>query len=72
MILFFKIAEFRTLCDEHKMPILTNRQPLQNRDDRNVFHVCPSGSTYATLLPISRNINDKYIREDNVDSNDKR
>lgn len=52
------------------MPILTNCQPLQNRGDRNVFHVCPSGSKYATLLPIA--YNDKYIRENNVDSKDKK
>ncbi|XP_018337804.1 PREDICTED: carbonic anhydrase 1-like [Trachymyrmex septentrionalis] len=66
-----QIAEFRTLCDEHKMPILTNRQPLQERANRNVFHVCPSGSTYATLLPISRDGDDKYIHQDDVTNSDK-
>jgi len=65
LFLFFKVAEFRTLCDEHKMPILINRQPLQDRGNRNVFHVCPSGSRYATLLPpISRDGDDKYIHQD--------
>ncbi|XP_011873786.1 PREDICTED: carbonic anhydrase 13-like [Vollenhovia emeryi] len=66
-----QIAEFRTLCDERKLPILTNRQPLQDRCNRNIFHVCPSGSRYATLLPIPRNVNDKYIRRDNADSRNK-
>ncbi|XP_011167779.1 carbonic anhydrase 1 [Solenopsis invicta] len=64
-----QIAEFRTLCDERKMPILTNRQSLQDTLNRNVFHVCPSGSRYATLLPISRN-DKKYIHKDDV--NDKK
>jgi len=71
LVLFFKIAEFRTLCDERKMPILTNRQPLQDRGNRTVFHVNPSGSRYATLLPISRNIDDKYIHKDDVIHSDK-
>ena len=53
------------------MPILTNRQPLQERANRNVFHVCPSGSTYATLLPISRDGDDKYIHQDDVTNSDK-
>ncbi|XP_011698989.1 PREDICTED: carbonic anhydrase 1-like isoform X2 [Wasmannia auropunctata] len=66
-----QIAEFRTLCNERKMPILTNCQPLQDRGDRNVFHVCPSGSSYATLLPISRDADDNYIPEDDIDRNDK-
>jgi len=51
------------------MPILTNRQPLQDRGNRTVFHVNPSGSRYATLLPISRNIDDKYISR-NIDDKD--
>lgn len=66
MVLFFEIAEFRTLYDEHKMPILTNCQPLKDRGDRNVFHVCPSGSMYATLLPIPRNSSDSHIVQDDV------
>jgi len=53
------------------MPILTNRQPLQDRGNRTVFHVNPSGSRYATLLPISRNIDDKYIHKDDVIHSDK-
>ncbi|KAL6263951.1 hypothetical protein P5V15_004032 [Pogonomyrmex californicus] len=59
-----QIAEFRTLCNERKMPILSNCQPLQVRGNRNVFHVSPSGSTYATLLPI-RNANNEYIQDKN-------
>lgn len=49
------------------MPILTNCHPLKDRGDRNVFHVCPSGSMYATLLPIPRISSDSYIVQDDVD-----
>ncbi|XP_070172067.1 carbonic anhydrase 1 [Polyergus mexicanus] len=62
-----QIAEFRTLYDEHRMPILTNCHPLKDRGDRNVFHVCPSGSMYATLRPIPHNSSDSSIVQEDVD-----
>ncbi|KAK2588627.1 hypothetical protein KPH14_006395 [Odynerus spinipes] len=49
-----QIAEFRILCDANEKPILRNYRPLRDRRYRSIFHVCPSGSLYATLLPISR------------------
>ncbi|KAL2714792.1 carbonic anhydrase 1-like [Vespula squamosa] len=49
-----QIDEFRNLYDEATKPILGNSRPLQNRGNRHIFHVCPSGSLHATLLPISR------------------
>lgn len=67
LILFFEIAEFRTLYDERQMSILTNCHPLKDIGDRNIFHVCPSGSMYATLLPIPRNSSDLHIVQDDVD-----
>jgi len=48
----FKIATFRMLLDEEQKPILSNRRPLQYTGDRRVYHVCPSGFTYITILPI--------------------
>jgi len=69
-ILLFKVAKFRTLYDEHKMPILTNCHPLQDKGDRNVFHVCPSGSRYATLLRIPRNFTDTCIHQDDDGNNE--
>lgn len=67
MVLLFEIAEFRTLYDERQTPILTNCHPLKEIGDRNVFHVCPSGSMYATLLSIPRNSSDSHIVQDDVD-----
>lgn len=49
------------------MPILTNCQPLKDKGDRNVFHVCPSGSMYATLRPIPHNSSDSSIVQDDID-----
>ncbi|XP_026670750.1 carbonic anhydrase 1-like [Ceratina calcarata] len=49
-----QVAEFRKLHNQCGGPILSNvrqRKPLQGRD---VFHVCPSGSLYASLLPVPR------------------
>lgn len=51
------------------MPLLTNRRPLRDTGDRNVFHVCPSGSRYATLLAIPRDYG-TVIQEGDVDNND--
>ncbi|KAI4484026.1 hypothetical protein M0804_007482 [Polistes exclamans] len=49
-----QIDEFRKLCDVNGKAILENCRPISNRQNRNIFHVCPSGSLHATLLPISR------------------
>nr|KAF7410686.1 hypothetical protein H0235_013293 [Vespula pensylvanica] len=49
-----QIDKFRNLYDENTKPILGNSRPLQNRDNRHVFHVCPTRSLHSTLLPISR------------------
>ncbi|XP_014469160.1 PREDICTED: uncharacterized protein LOC106741545 [Dinoponera quadriceps] len=65
-----QVAQFRTLYDERKMPLLKNCRPLQNRSNRNVFHVCPSGTTHATLLPIPRHYSDTCI-QGHVADNDK-
>ncbi|XP_020299959.1 carbonic anhydrase 1-like [Pseudomyrmex gracilis] len=59
-----QVAKFRTVQDERGVPILTNRQALQDRGGRNIFFVCPSGSTYATLLPI-RHVFRTEIQEEN-------
>ncbi|XP_017760502.1 PREDICTED: carbonic anhydrase 1-like [Eufriesea mexicana] len=53
-ISIMQLAEFRTMKDEKGVPILTNIRPLKGKHQRSVFHVCPSGSTYASLLPIPR------------------
>ncbi|KOC65732.1 Carbonic anhydrase 13 [Habropoda laboriosa] len=57
-ILFYaaSVAEFRTLNDEKEAPILSNIRPLKEKQERNIFHVCPSGTTYASLLPIPRDL----------------
>ncbi|XP_043486406.1 carbonic anhydrase 1-like [Polistes fuscatus] len=52
--LILQIDEFRKLCDINGKAILENCRPLSNRQNRNIFHVCPSSSLHATLLPISR------------------
>lgn len=49
-----KIAEFRTLHDEKGVPILSNIRPVKPRQEKSVFHVSPSGSLYASLLPLPR------------------
>lgn len=49
-----KIAEFRTLHDEKGVPILSNIRPIKPRQEKSVFHVSPSGSLYASLLPLPR------------------
>ncbi|XP_047360999.1 carbonic anhydrase 3-like [Vespa velutina] len=49
-----QIDEFRILYDESTKPILGNCRAIQNRENRHIFHVRPSGSLHATLLPISR------------------
>ncbi|XP_076395114.1 carbonic anhydrase 2 [Megachile rotundata] len=49
-----QIAEFRKLNDEGHHPLLSNLRPLQTSGRRNVFHVCRSGSLYASLLPLPR------------------
>ncbi|XP_017789555.1 PREDICTED: carbonic anhydrase 1-like [Habropoda laboriosa] len=51
-----QVAEFRTLNDEKEAPILSNIRPLKEKQERNIFHVCPSGTTYASLLPIPRDL----------------
>jgi len=43
---------FRILQDKQQKPILSNRHSLQHTDHRKVYHVCPSGFTYITILPI--------------------
>lgn len=60
---FAKIAEFRTLNDKKGMAILSNVRPVKGKQEGNVFHVCPSGSTYASLLPIPRNLSPSKIEE---------
>lgn len=60
---FAKIAEFRTLNDKKGMAILSNIRPVKGKRERNVFHVCPSGSTYASLLPIPRNLSPSRTEE---------
>ncbi|XP_024945364.1 carbonic anhydrase 1-like isoform X2 [Cephus cinctus] len=49
-----QIADFRNINDLNHEPILSNCRPLQDRQNRTVIHVSPSGSRYATLLPIPR------------------
>ncbi|XP_076651180.1 carbonic anhydrase 1 [Halictus rubicundus] len=65
-----QIATFRTLTDNKGMPILSNIRDVQERDERTVFHVCPSGSTYASLLPLPWNIPERIDRpsESSVDA----
>ncbi|XP_046143123.1 carbonic anhydrase 1-like [Osmia bicornis bicornis] len=58
-----QIAEFRTLHNERNVPILSNIRPLQEVKEENVFHVCPSGSTYASLLPLPRDVVAKQTDE---------
>ncbi|XP_035728375.1 carbonic anhydrase 1-like [Vespa mandarinia] len=40
--------------EQNTKPILGNCRAIQNRENRHIFHVRPSGSLHATLLPISR------------------
>ncbi|XP_076295810.1 carbonic anhydrase 1 [Lasioglossum baleicum] len=54
-----QIATFRTLTNDKGMPILSNVREVQERDERTVFHVCPSGSTYASLLPLPWNFSQR-------------
>ncbi|XP_076240967.1 carbonic anhydrase 1 [Calliopsis andreniformis] len=61
-----KLAEFRTLKDEEGIPILSNLRPLKDRENRHVFHVCPSGSTYASLLPLPRDFSS--VKQDETSS----
>ena len=64
LVIFAKIAEFRSLNDEKGMPILSNVRPLKGKQEKSVFHVSPSGSTYASLLPIPRDLLSSEIEED--------
>ncbi|XP_033330720.2 carbonic anhydrase 1 [Megalopta genalis] len=54
-----QVRTFRTLTNEKGMPILSNVRELKEREERTVFHVCPSGSTYASLLPLPWDIYSK-------------
>ncbi|KZC12495.1 Carbonic anhydrase 1 [Dufourea novaeangliae] len=47
-----QVAAFRTLMNERGMPILSNVRIVQEAKHSSIFHVCPSGSTYASLLPL--------------------
>ncbi|XP_033215271.1 carbonic anhydrase 2-like [Belonocnema kinseyi] len=49
-----QVAEFRTLYDQKYKPLSKNCRSLQELQKRHVFHANPSGSLYATLLPIPR------------------
>lgn len=40
--------------DEKGVPILSNIRPVKPRQEKSVFHVSPSGSLYASLLPLPR------------------
>lgn len=35
-------------------PLLSSRRKVQDLQNRNIFHVDPSGHRHATLLPIPR------------------
>ncbi|XP_032667160.1 carbonic anhydrase 1-like [Odontomachus brunneus] len=63
-----QVAQFRTLYDKREVPLLTNCRPLRDRGDRSVFHVCPSGTTHATLLSIPRG--DTCIHQGDAADND--
>ncbi|XP_076629943.1 carbonic anhydrase 1 [Colletes latitarsis] len=65
-----QVAEFRTLTDEKGVPILSNIRVLKERQDRNIFHVCPSGSTYASLLPLPRDFSNDETDKPSDASND--
>ncbi|XP_043507956.1 carbonic anhydrase 1-like [Frieseomelitta varia] len=59
-----QIAEFRSLNDEKGMSILSNIRPVKGKQEKSVFHVSPSGSKYASLLPIPRDLLSSQIEED--------
>lgn len=47
-----QVAKFRCLNNRKLEKILDNCKPTKDARNSRVFHVCPSGSNYASLLPV--------------------
>ncbi|XP_076166220.1 carbonic anhydrase 1 [Ptiloglossa arizonensis] len=65
-----QIAGFRTLTNKRGVPILSNLRASREIQNRDVFHVCPSNSIYASLLPIPRNFPSVETNETGDTAND--
>lgn len=46
------MERFRSLTDTNEKPLIRNFRNVQPLQNRTVFHVNPSTSQYATLLPV--------------------
>jgi hypothetical protein len=48
----FQVDELRSMLDANDEPLQGNFREVQPLNGRHVFHACPSGSKYATLLAL--------------------
>jgi hypothetical protein len=46
------VDELRSMLDANDEPLQGNFREVQPLNGRHVFHACPSGSKYATLLAL--------------------